>query len=77
MKHTKNLFSLILAVTLLLSACNPVVPTVVPQPTAQSPAEISNPAAKNCADQGFKNEIRTAADGSQYGVCTFPDESEC
>jgi putative hemolysin len=38
---------------------------------------ISNPAAKNCEDQGFTREIRTAADGSQYGVCKFPGGGEC
>jgi predicted secreted protein len=43
----------------------------------QPKAEISNPAAKNCEDQGFTREIRTSADGSQYGVCKFPDGSEC
>ena len=30
-----------------------------------------------CVEQGFKSEIRTAADGSQSGVCIFPDGSEC
>lgn len=44
-----------------------------PKPTAA----ISNPAAKYCIEQGFKSEIRTAADGSQYGVCTFPNGSAC
>lgn len=43
----------------------------------QPNAEISNPAAKYCVDQGSTREIRTSADGSQYGVCTFPDGSEC
>ncbi|HWQ03809.1 MAG TPA: protease inhibitor I42 family protein [Longilinea sp.] len=40
-------------------------------------AGISNPAAKYCADQGLTREIRTTADGSQYGVCKFPSGSEC
>lgn len=88
MKHRMKLFSLVLAVTMLLSACAPAVtPTVAPQAatdipaqpaaTEQTSAEIANPAAKNCVDQGFENEIRTATDGSQYGVCKFPDGSEC
>lgn len=88
MKRTIGLFSLVLAVAVLLSACGPVVKkTVVPQVTPQAPAqatstakpgaEISNPATKNCVDQGYESEIRTAADGSQYGVCKFLDKTEC
>jgi len=98
MKHRIQLFSLVLTVAMLLSACAPAAtPTVAPQAATQVPAqptatttaaaqptatvensvEIPNPAAKYCTDQGFKGEIRTTADGSQYGVCKFPDASEC
>jgi len=45
--------------------------------STQPNAEIANPAAKYCEDQGFTREIRTSADGSQYGVCKFADGSEC
>lgn len=45
--------------------------------TVSGSAEISNPAAKYCVDQGFTSETRTTADGSQYGVCKFPGGSEC
>jgi putative hemolysin len=38
---------------------------------------MPNPAAKYCTDQGFESEIRTADDGSQYGVCKFTDGTEC
>jgi len=47
------------------------VPTDVPQ------ADMPNPASAYCEQQGYKSEIRTAADGSQSGVCIFPDGSEC
>jgi putative hemolysin len=40
-------------------------------------AEIANPASVYCTQQGNKLEIRTAADGSQSGVCIFPDGSTC
>ena len=40
-------------------------------------ADMPNPAAAACVEQGFVSEIRAAADGSQYGVCIFPDGSEC
>jgi hypothetical protein len=38
---------------------------------------MPNPASVYCAQQGYKSEIRTAADGSQSGVCIFPDSTEC
>ncbi len=44
-------------------------------PTAQ--IGVANPASTYCLDQGNKLEIRTASDGGQYGVCIFPDGSEC
>ena len=40
-------------------------------------ANISNPASVYCTQQGNKLEIRTADDGSQSGVCIFPDGSSC
>jgi putative hemolysin len=39
--------------------------------------ELPNPASVYCEEQGGRLEIRTAADGSQYGACVFPDGSEC
>lgn len=39
--------------------------------------EIVNPAAKYCQDQGYKYEIKTKEDGSQYGICVFPDGTQC
>jgi hypothetical protein len=38
---------------------------------------MANPASVYCQQQGYQVEIRTASDGSQYGVCIFPDRSEC
>ncbi len=43
--------------------------------TAQ--ANLPNPASAYCEAQGNRLEIRTTADGSQSGVCIFPDGSEC
>jgi putative hemolysin len=47
------------------------------QPGAPGEVEIANPAAVYCQEQGGQVEIRTGADGDQYGVCLFPDGSEC
>ncbi len=38
---------------------------------------IPNPAAVYCILQGYEYEIRTDEQGNQYGVCVFPDGSEC
>ncbi len=48
-----------------------------PATATTSSASIPNPASENCVKQGYKSEVRTAADRSQYGVCKFPDGSEC
>lgn len=56
--------------------CKPGDMDVAPAPTA-TPAGIANPAATYCVEQGGASEIRTAEDGSQSGVCIFPDGSEC
>jgi putative hemolysin len=42
-----------------------------------SQANMPNPASVYCTQQGNKLEIRTAADGSQNGICVFPDGSTC
>ena len=52
-------------------------PTPDPVSTEIPQANIPNPASVYCEQQGNKLEIRTAADGSQSGVCIFPDGSEC
>jgi len=68
---------------LLLVGCTQVTPqpsqvVVPPTPTPQADtADMPNPASAYCVEQGYKSEIRTAADGSQSGVCIFPDGSEC
>jgi len=56
--------------------CKPGDMDVAPAPTA-TPAGIANPASTYCVEQGGSSEIRTAEDGSQSGVCVFPDGSEC
>lgn len=38
---------------------------------------IANPASVYCEEQGYTLEMRTDENGGQYGVCLFPDGSEC
>jgi putative hemolysin len=40
-------------------------------------ANMPNPASVYCTQNGNKHEIRTAADGSQNGICVFPDGNTC
>ena len=40
-------------------------------------ANMPNPASVYCEQNGNKLEIQTASDGSQSGVCVFPDGSTC
>jgi len=38
---------------------------------------MANPAAVYCIGLDYNYEIKTAADGSQYGICIFDDNSQC
>lgn len=60
----KKLFTFII-ILIALTACN------------KSKPNMPNPASVYCKRQGNTLEIRTAADGSQNGVCIFPDGSTC
>ena len=64
---------------LVLSVCATKTPQP-PPPTATATRDtinMVNPASAYCVEQGFKLEIRTVEDGSQYAVCNFPDGREC
>jgi len=45
--------------------------------TAAASASMANPASVNCGTIGGKTEIKTNADGSQYGMCTFTNGTSC
>jgi putative hemolysin len=53
------------------------VQTLVTTGTDIPPVNMPNPASVYCKEQGNKLEIRTAVDGSQSGVCVFPDGNTC
>lgn len=74
----KRIVTLIITLT-ALAAC-----TALPTPAAPAPAAtdlpqagMPNPASVYCRQRGNQLEIRTAADGSQSGICVFPDGSAC
>jgi hypothetical protein len=62
-----------------LTACTPIQIQATPDPAApdMSQAALPNPASAYCNEKGNKLEIHTAADGSQNGICIFPDGSTC
>jgi putative hemolysin len=62
----KNIFTFVI-ILMVLTAC------AAPKTQAGMP----NPASDYCQQTGNKLEIRTAADGSQNGICIFPDGSAC
>ena len=65
-------------ILLALTACTaPQAQTPEPAATSTPPVNMPNPASVYCVQQGNKLEIHTAADGSQSGVCVFPDGSTC
>ncbi len=43
----------------------------------EMPPSMPNPASVYCEENGNKPEIQTAGDGSQSGICVFPDGSTC
>jgi putative hemolysin len=74
MKRMIAAFILVLALT----ACT-VTQVQTPEPAATGipPVNMPNPASVYCEQHGNKLEIHTASDGSQSGVCVFPDGSAC
>ena len=51
--------------------------TVKPTATDMTQAGLPNPASVYCEQNGNTLDIPTADDGSQSGVCVFPDGSSC
>lgn len=80
MKKRMAILGLCLLLTLLLiSGCGTEQPASDEEVPGASDAvsEMANPASVYCEDQGYTLEIRTDETGGQFGVCIFPDGSEC
>ena len=76
MKKIVTLIIMILALN--LTACTAFrVQTLETIGTDMPQVNMPNPASVYCTQHGNKLEIRTAADGSQSGVCVFPDSNTC
>jgi putative hemolysin len=50
---------------------------LTPQVVAAEKVGMANPASVNCIKSGYKREIKTKPDGSQYRVCIFSEGKEC
>ena len=68
---SRKIFFILFVCTLLifLSACELT--------DKNNKSGLANPASVYCEENGGKVEIRTAEDGSQLGICVFPDGHEC
>jgi putative hemolysin len=80
MKKLLMLFVIIgLFLCTTLTACTTTQTPAASDPAATDspPAGIPNPASVYCTQNGNKLEIHTAADGSQNGICVFPDGRTC
>ncbi|RPI86390.1 MAG: DUF333 domain-containing protein, partial [Chloroflexi bacterium] len=65
-------------ILITLTACTASrVQALEPVATNMPQAGMPNPASVYCEQNGNKLEIRTADDGSQNGICVFPDGSTC
>ena len=63
-----KIHKLVIVLALLMYGCASAQP-------APNQASLPNPASVFCEEQGGKTEIRTDAEGGQYGVCIFEDGS--
>ncbi len=71
-----KILCMILLSTFILG-CKAQVDATPTETMGTDEAAIANPAAVYCENQGYHVEVRTDADGNQYGLCIFPDGSEC
>jgi uncharacterized protein len=74
----KRIFTFII-ILMALTACAAPQTQAASEPAATDMRQVGmpNPASVYCTQNGNKSEIYTAADGSQNGICVFPDGSVC
>jgi len=77
MKWILTLTTILILLAIASCSAPPTQPTIAPVSTETLQANMPNPASVYCEGQGNRLEICTAADGSQSGVCIFPNGSEC
>ncbi len=76
--NTKTLIiSSIIILSMLMIGCTKPTEVTSTAITTTDSVAIANPASVFCEKQGYRLETRTESDGNQYGVCIFPDGTEC
>ncbi len=75
--NARRIITVALLLMALTACTTPGVQPSEPAATDSPPVNMPNPASVYCEQKGNKLEIRTAADGSQSGVCVLPDGSSC
>ncbi len=73
----KRIFTFTIVLMALTACTSQRVQTSNPDPTEIPQVNMPNPASVYCEQNGNTLEIRTADDGSQSGICIFPDGSTC
>jgi len=73
----KRIFTFTIILLALVACMAPQVQAPAPTATDIPQVNMPNPASVYCEQNGNKLEIQTASDGSQSGVCIFPDGSTC
>jgi len=77
-KLQKLLITIGVSLCVTLTACTAFnVQTFETTGTDVPPVNMPNPASVYCKENGNALVIHTAADGSQSGICVFPDGSTC
>ena len=71
----KSWFVFTLVTGLLVASCQQQGPQPPEQP--ENPAGMANPASVYCMAAGYVEINRTDDSGGEYGVCSFPDGTEC
>jgi hypothetical protein len=82
LKNRHSLILILASILLLVSIFGLALIFTGYTPAPRSPVNttgtgIPNPAAEYCTSMHNRYEIRTATDGSQFGVCILPDGVEC
>jgi putative hemolysin len=79
------IMGLCLVAGLLVAGCTqqaapakiPATPTPVVTTTTPKAIGLANPASTNCGKIGATSVIMNNPDGSQYGMCNFPNGTSC
>ncbi|MEK7505458.1 MAG: DUF333 domain-containing protein [Patescibacteria group bacterium] len=71
------IFLIIIGVALVAIFAIVIAPQISPAPVSTQRVGIANPASTYCAQEGGTLQIRTDANGGQYGMCLTKDGREC